>query len=259
MNNYPITLTFESRPSDLVEIARNMRRLKLDLDPAILAGPPATHENSAHGLIEAAAPHRDYLEDAAQAVIRGEDPAEHLILAAAWNLRPGLAQKITESGRQAYADTLNTNADKIIKALNKQIIQPALKTMQKLDTEHPDEIWNLEAAARMQDFPQAQRIKEHANLLRNVEVAYKIRAALHPDAYDTDAAWALEPGLLTHIGEPQPEKLSWWMQALNADFTPWFPTVSEWEELDQSDEFTEHRDRYLMAKTEPEQLGFISR
>ena len=248
MNEYPMTFDSQFRPGDLTEIARSMRRLKLRLDEALLAGPPASYTNRAYELIDAVSPPRDYFQDAADDVLAGKDPSENLKLAAAWSLRPGLAQRISEGGRQAYTDALNVNASEIIKALDQQVVSPAIATMKKLNAKYPDEYWNLEAAVAAQDFQQAQRIKDHATLCQDLKTAYRIRTLLHPDAYDTDAAWAREPGVLEHVGEPEVTDISWWMQVINAGFTPWFPTVQEWQEMDNSDAFKEHRE-YLDRMT----------
>ena len=259
MNECPIILSSNCRPGDLVEIARSLRRLHLNIETNILAGPPVEHQHNAHGLIEAISPHRDHLQDAADAVIDGKDPSEHLMLAAAWSLRPGLAQRISEGGRQKYVDILNSNADRIIKALDTQVLRPALKTMRALSVKHPDQYWNLRAAVDSQDFQQAQRIKDQAALCLNLRTMYRIRELLHPDAFDTDAAWAQEPGILDHLGDPQPGELSWWMQAINANFTPWFPTISEWQALDESEPFTEYRESVKPAEMATIQLGFTGR
>ena len=259
MNNFSINPAFDFSPRALEHMAREMRRLRLKLSEPILAGPPSNMDHDSRKLIANAIPMRDHLEDAAQAVLRGDDPTEHMVLAAAWSFLPGLAQKITESGKLAYLDVVNANADKIVKALDKQIIQPALKAMRALHEEFPNEIWDLETASSLQKFAQAQRIIDHDGIVRNLEAAYKLRTSLHPNAYDNDAAWAKEPGLIDLIGEPKPGQLAWWMHALSAGFNPWFPTVTEWIALSRTSTFIDYYESSNAVDTAPVFEGFASK
>ncbi|MFF1251253.1 hypothetical protein ACFVYC_01970 [Pseudarthrobacter sp. NPDC058329] len=216
----------------------------------------------AHSLIEAVSPQRDYLEDAAQAVMRGEDPSEHLILAAACNLRPGLAQRIQESGLSIYIDTANKHADDIINAIREQVFEPAIEKLHDLDTKHPDAIWNLETAVAVGAYAQASIIKDHTHIAYTLAETDKARRLLHPEAYDTDAAWSDQPGLFDTLGEPEAEiikQLHWWMYAIQNGHTPVYDTVSDWLDLDASDAFTEYREIRKPGEVPVLQLGYSIR
>ncbi|MFJ6355418.1 hypothetical protein [Pseudarthrobacter oxydans] len=261
MTSYPMIQDIV-RPNNGRELAAILRRFKLDLPAEILAGPPATYGNDAAALIDAVRPQHDHLEDAAQAVIRGEDPTEHLILAAAWNFYPGLVQRIQESGLKIYIDTVNKHADEIISAIRVQVFEPTIDKLHDLDDDHPNALWNLETALAAGDYKQAAIIKDNAALARTLADTDKARRLLHPEAYDTDAAWSDQPGLFEVIGEPEPDtitELHWWMHTITNGHTPVYDTVTEWQKRDASTPFTDYREDREPADVPVMQLGFTSR
>ncbi|BCT76936.1 hypothetical protein SCMU_27780 [Sinomonas cyclohexanicum] len=234
MNRYPLTSEHHHLPA---QIARILRVLGVEGLPAgILEGPATAHRGNAADMVNAVHQHVDHLEAAAQAVLRGEDPTEHLVLHAAWSNFPALIQRIDEGSRDGYMALLNTHADLILRAVREQIFEPALDELQGLVDEHPEIVWDEMSAAMSGDYKAAVLIRDAQPLAARLAQAVELREKLHPRAFDDEAAWALEPGALNR-SDPEPGKLTFWVGILGAGLTPDYPTIREWEERRDSEQF----------------------
>lgn len=78
--------------------------------------------------------------------------------------------------------------------------------------------------------------------------AYEARRKLYnDDAFTTEAAWVTEPGLTS---KPDPANLQWWMTLLENGHEAHYPTGAEWQRLDSSEAFTEHRQQQAQRKAD---------
>ncbi|WP_138417974.1 hypothetical protein [Sinomonas gamaensis] len=252
MNRYP--LTREDRGANLGKLASTLRSLQLDLPKQILAGPVGARGSKS---IEAVVEIRDHLEDAAQAVIRGEDPTQHLILHAAWAHRDDLQWRLEDSGILAYIDHVNDSADEVIREIREQVFNPALDELEELYEAHPNALWDEELAASAGDYAQAQRARDAKPTATRLSLAIKARELLHPGAFDDEAAWATEPGALRR-GEPEPASVRWWMHLIALGLDLDYPTVGEWEQRRDSEGFRQSEPTiFARSLTEHPELGAL--
>ncbi|MGG5753176.1 hypothetical protein ACQ3I4_11205 [Zafaria sp. Z1313] len=232
------------RPHDTRQVATLIRRLKLTGLPAeVTAGPATIRPHEGHERVNSIVQRRDHLDDAADAVLRGEDPTDHMILAAAWSFHEGLAQRVQQRSQDGYIDTINANADAILTAVKQQVFNPTIEKLRGLADKHPDVTWNLDTALGIEDYEQAQRIKALRPTIQRLVWADELRRLIHPDAYEGDAAWTNTPGLIPDV--PDPEDLAsagWWMSLILDGHEPVYDTAAEWWARDHSERFTEFRE-----------------
>lgn len=248
----------------------HLRAFDATLPDGILAGLPYPNGNALE-YINKVIPPRDYLNEAADAVRNGEDPDPILALANASDRRAQVGEILAREANNEYIDNVNSNADSVVRALRADIFEPIIVRLRQHVEEHPGK-WDLAAAVKAEDFPLAAAIKAAQEAVGEMVSLHETRQLLHapegPNSGETlfndDAAWAIEPGSFDEVGPasrlderrvPNMHRLQWWMELLEAGYTPHYPTFSEWQKLRNSEEFSQYRE----AKTGEELPAFSGR
>lgn len=181
----------------------------------------------------------DHMANAANAYLAGENPAEHLMKKAIWDLRLGLSEKIYLQQRSNMTTVINAHADSITAQVREEVFEPALQTLTTLYEAEPDAEWNLDTVISKKEFARAAYLTEQHPHVEAIHAAYALRAALYnTDAFTTDAAWVKEPTEFG-IGQIQTNKLEWIMRQIKNGRTLHYPTATEWKTL--SDEHAAER------------------
>lgn len=234
----------------------NLRGFDATLPDGILAGLPYPN-GSALEYINQVIPPRDYLAEAADAVRNGQDPDPILALASASDRRAEIGGILAREANNQYVDTINSNADAIIHALRTDIFEPVILQLRQHIDEHGGK-WDLAAAVKAEDFPLAAAIKSVEEAVGEMVSLHETRQLLHapegPNSgerlFNDDAAWTVEPGSSEEIGAasrlderrvPNLHHLQWWIELLEAGYTPHYPTFTEWQALRTSEEFVQYR------------------
>lgn len=228
-----------------------LEKLAIELPSEITAKPLAS-PNGVVQILKEQVPEafEDHIGNAARALLEGKNPSEHLTLHNAWSLdnRALLQRRVFELEIEVWFDNLNKHAENFIEQIRDKIVNPALDALDQLLALHPGKQWNLNQAVKECDFLHAAVIKEAESHASKLATAYEARRKLYnEDAFTTDAAWVTEPGLTS---KPDPASLQWWMTLLEAGHEPHYPTGAEWQHLDNSEAFTEHRQQQAQRKAD---------
>lgn len=184
--------------------------------------------------------HSQNLDNAALAVINGEDPMKHLARYTAWNQTFGsLTERVEEIARANYLQAVNDNADHITRQIGEKLFFPALAELIALIEEHPGKQWSLDAAVNAKDFAHAALIEANAHIANKLHDACQLRALLYtPEAFTDEAAYMTLPGFKGNFAT---DNLQWWVQILDQGHSLWFPTANEWHTATHGEEFSEYR------------------
>jgi hypothetical protein len=200
-------------------------------------------------LINDVMPHADYLAEAADQVLDGQDPTDAMNrYATAANVQ-ALVEAVRKRAKARQTEAVNAAADTIIQTLRTEVFEPAIGRLREL-AELLGWGWDLDAAISSEDFARAAAIKEATGLAARLTQADKARRTLHPEAFDGPAAYTKEP----HVFELAPLTgrggLTWWMQLIEAGTTLHFPTLAEYHELHNSKAHKEHREAQAAKEAE---------
>ncbi|WP_431710710.1 hypothetical protein [Glutamicibacter uratoxydans] len=179
------------------------------------------------------------LEAAAQAVIAGEDPTEHMESYAVWFRSHDLTEQIVTIAREQFIDALNEHADNLTEQVRRTIFEPALRRLKTLLKNHPDKNWDLNTAIHNKDYAHAQAIDKNLEIAQQLDLAYKLRALFYNDkAFTNPAAILTTAGFK---GNTDTSNLSWWTLTISNGHTAHLPTASEWQDLLNSKAHAEAR------------------
>jgi hypothetical protein len=218
---------------------------------------------NANELIQAVYPSADFLAEAADLVLSGQDPSAAMARHAADVHIQQLVEAVRNRAKIHQAQAVNAAADAIIQTLRTQVFEPAVSRLEELADEHGWG-WDMNAAISAQDFARAAAIKEATDLVVKLGQIDKLRRKLHPGAFDAPAAYTNEPNTLDMANGAEQGTLSWWMQLIEAGATLHFPTLAEYHELHNSEAHTEYRAAKAAAGAaedpwEPISLSYVSR
>lgn len=218
---------------------------------------------NANELIQAVYPSADYLAEAADLVLNGQDPSEAMSRHAADTHIQPLVEAVRSRAKFRQADAVNAAADTTIQTLRTQVFEPAVNRLKELAEAHGWG-WDMNAAISAQDFARAAAIKEATDLVVKLGQIDKLRRKLHPGAFDAPAAYTTEPNTVDMANGAEQGTLSWWMQLIEAGATLHFPTLAEYHELHNSEAHTEYRAAKAAAGAaedpwEPISLSYVSR
>ncbi|MGP5598100.1 hypothetical protein ACTXOJ_03685 [Glutamicibacter arilaitensis] len=250
MNRYALTENSHTNPSTgstyklpqtLRSITRMLKNHNLDAPQELLNGLAST-VIAAKQRVNALNPESNgqYLDNAAQAVLKGEDPQEHLLQHVIWSQTTvGLEQRVEALARANYLQALNSNADNITRQIGKKLFFPALADLASLLDKHPGKQWSLDAAVNAKDFTHAALIESNAHIANKLHDACQLRALLYtPEAFTDEAAYVTLPGFKGNFAT---DNLQWWVQILDQGHSLWFPTANEWHKATNGEEFSEYR------------------
>ncbi|MGP5265247.1 hypothetical protein, partial [Glutamicibacter arilaitensis] len=181
--NYNITNTTENSlnlTGKLRKIAKALRDSNVEAPEFLLQDLPQS-PSAAFNTIRQLAPeaNTNHLAAAAEAVINGEDPTEHMHNYAAWFNINNLADAVFEASRERYINTLETHAGAITESIRKTIFTPALRKLNTLVKNNPGKQWNLDAAIKAKDFAHAELIDKNQHIAEQLHLAYQLRAMLY--------------------------------------------------------------------------------
>ncbi|GGJ72855.1 hypothetical protein [Glutamicibacter ardleyensis] len=237
-------------PRILRNISRALNKHNLDAPQVLLNGLIATVTDAKKRASELGAEnHGQHLDNAAQAVINGEDPEEHLMRYVAWGQTyHALPQRIEELSRSNFIQAVNDNADNITRQIGDKLFFPALAELSKLIQAHPGKQWNIDIAVNAEDYQHAETIKKHAYIAETLHAACELRGMLYNEETFTDsAAYMTLPGF---VGTIRTDSLQWWATVLGQGHSLWFPTATDWHKATHGQEYTEHREAEAKALAE---------
>ncbi|MFS0717582.1 hypothetical protein ABC337_11475 [Arthrobacter sp. 1P04PC] len=264
-----ININVQQTEFQIGRLIANLKSRKTSISPELLAGLPYPNGN-ALGLINQVAPPRDYIGEAAQAVLNGQDPDPILALANAGDLRPKVGEVLARDANRKYVDALNANAAAIIRTLRAEAFEPIIEALTIFHDEHGAQA-DLNAAVKAENFDLAAAIRAAEDSIGEVMTLHEARQLLHSsegprggeNLFMDSAAWVREPGAFDEVGDasklderkvPNMHRLQWWLDLLEAGYTPHYPTYAEWQELRTSQEFT----NYQLTHDEPEEPVFAA-
>ncbi|WPR65498.1 hypothetical protein SLW73_04015 [Glutamicibacter protophormiae] len=234
-------------------ITRAIRKHNLKA-PKILTEDLITNQQQAAARVRDLAPAANIpnLEAAAQAIIAGEDPSEHMANYAAWYGIHALTEQIVTTARAQFIDALNEHADDLTEQVRRTIFEPALRRLKALIEKHPGKNWDLEAAVQNKDYAHAQLIDKNQDIAEQLDQAYMLRAMFYnSNAFTTPAAVVTTAG---YKGSTNTASLQWWAMTIGNGHTAHLPTATAWEDLHNSKEHAEARkaDAEALAADQPE-------
>ncbi|QOD04876.1 hypothetical protein [Pseudarthrobacter sp. BIM B-2242] len=196
---------------------------------------------NANELIQAVYPSADFLAEAADLVLNGQDPSAAMARHAAdFHIQP-LVEAVRKRAKIHQAEAVNAAADTIIQTLRAQVFEPTVSRLEELAQEHGWG-WDMNAAISAQDFARAAAIKEATELIVKLKQVDNLRRKLHPGAFDGPAAFATEANAFDMAKGTEMGSLTWWMQLIDAGATLHYPTLGEYDAIHNSAAHVEYRE-----------------
>jgi len=215
----------------------------------LIPSPDVRNPNWAYNLVVNASSGIDYLNEAANAVLRGESPDVLLSLYAGTLHRGNAAVLIRDNYKEFFVEKVKDHSDQIIETLAEEAFKPMIAGLQSYVDKYGANV-NIQDALASKDYERATEIDKAEILIRKIGSLHEIRTTLHASAFEDLAAWVTDPQPLNEIGNPTDRRwegtittspnisrLAWWTLALSQDAQFHYPTLEQWEETRQSEAF----------------------
>lgn len=191
----------------------------------------------------------DYLNEAANAVLRGESPDVLLSLYAGTLYRENVAVLLRDAHKEFFVNEVMSHSDQIIETLAEEAFTPMVTGLQNYVDKYGANV-NIQDALKAKDYEQAAEIDKAEILILKIGALHKARTTLHGSAFNDLAAWVTAPQPLDGIGDPTSKqwegnitndenitRLAWWTLALSRGAQFHFPTLEQWDETRRSEAF----------------------
>lgn len=215
----------------------------------LIPSPDVRNPNWGYNKVVNASSGRDYLNEAANAVLRGGDVDELLALHAGTLHRANVAELLNNSHKESFTNKVISHSDQIIETLAKESFAPMIAGLQSYVEKYGANV-NIQDALNAKDYERAAEIDKAEILILKIGSLHEVRTTLHGGAFKDLAAWVTAPQPLAGIGDPLSRlwegspttdenitRLAWWTLALSQGAQFHYPTLEAWEETRHSEAF----------------------